>query len=236
MRKDFNKLSVGCYIDKSIRLKKFIPEKEVKMEKYNERIWKLKFPATEGLKYEKLQLTNIGLYSISTPSISNNLIEFIADISKNHNIDIKIVTETNGGLGGFSIRLAQNFDNLNIIEINRKHADIIKNNLTVYGLSNKNIQIYNEDYLDIMYDIKSDIIICDPPWGGLMYNTQKNIRLGMDNINIVCIINEIFKHKMCKCFILLAPKNFDIQNFLTFVERKDISIRKLDKHYFIALF
>jgi len=247
---DFNNLHNECYIDKSKKLVKFIPELDIKIQKYNEKIWKNKFPQdiTQDLKLSKLQLTNIGMYSIATPAISNELINVIKDaysymIATNSKTEIKdikdlSITETNGGLGGFSIRLAQHFNKLNIVEINNKHADIIKNNLKVYKLDSdkKNINIHVNDYLNIMYELENDIIICDPPWGGYNYVKQKSIKLGMSNINIICVINEVIKKKLCKIFIMLSPKNYDIQDFLTNINSDKILVRKLSKHYFISIF
>ncbi len=241
---DFSNLPEQCYLDRTKKISKYVPEKEVKMERFVERIWKTKFPQDilQGVRLSKLQLTNIGLYSIATPAISSALIELIQDLCICHrdlSLDFKNleITETNGGLGGFSIRLAQHFDKLNIVEINPKHAAIIKNNLRVYGLDTheKNITIYEKDYMDAMHDIKSDIIICDPPWGGYSYGKQKNIKLGMNNVDITCIINEVFRSSLCKIFILMAPRNYDIQNFLQGIASRNIMIRKLDKHYFIVI-
>ena len=131
---DWNKLPLHCYIDKTKKFVSFIPEKNIVLAKYNYKIWSKKFPQDMGdVPLKKLMLTNIGIYSIATPSISNSLLDLINMLCSKFNLKSKslTITETNGGLGGFSIRLAKNFQNLNIVEINNEHVKIIKNNLKV---------------------------------------------------------------------------------------------------------
>lgn len=238
---NFEKLPPYCYLDKNYRVVLYEPEKKVELEGFNEKLWGKKFPQDikKSIALDKLLLTNIGIYSIATPQISQSLIDFIYALCDQYKLkrDTLRITETNGGLGGFSIRLAHYFNTLNIVEINPQHADIIENNLHVYELNtpDKKIKIYKENYLNIMHSITSDVIICDPPWGGYNYAKQKSIRLGFDNINVTCIINELIKNKLFKLFILMTPRNYDIHNFISNINSKNIVIHKLEKHYFIAI-
>jgi predicted RNA methylase len=245
---DFTKLPSRCYINKKKQFEPYTPETDVKMQKFNLNLWRKKFPTelfidnkTMQKNLSKLQLTNIGVYSIATPAISKSLLEFVIQLCKTSNIDLDnlVVTETNGGLGGFSLRMAFHFKKINIVEINPQHAAIIENNLSVFGAdANTDIKIYIDDYLNIMDTLKSDVIICDPPWGGYEYSKQKSMKLGMDGINIVCVINEIIKKKLTKIFILMTPKNYDICDFVQSVilpTGSNIIIHKLDKHYLIGL-
>lgn len=236
----FNKLDAKCYIDKSKRFVPFIPETDIKLEPFNENTWNRKFPRDLGdVALEKLKLTNIGIYSIATPLISKEMLDFVQELCALYNLPDRenmVVTETNGGLGGFSIRLASVFNALNIVEIIPQHAEIIKNNLEVYGFDkNRKIKIYNQDYLSVLSSIQSDIIICDPPWGGYNYAKQKSIKLGFNNVSITCIINFLLKNNRFKIFILMAPKNFDIQNFISMVDSDTILIRRLRNHYLVAI-
>jgi hypothetical protein len=40
------------------------------------------------------------------------------------------------------------------------------------------------------------------------------MRLGINNIDVTHIINELYKQKKFKVFILLCPRNFDIQSLV----------------------
>jgi predicted RNA methylase len=244
----FKNLQSSYYINNPKRLIPYVPEKTVEMLRYDRKLWSTRFPSMGNINYKKLQLTNVGIYSIAKPYISQALITMIKELLVKYNLDDEkndiVITETNGGVGGFSIRLAREFDNLNIVEINPTHADIIKNNLEVYGFgekNKKNIKIWSADYLEVFNEIKSDIIICDPPWGGYEYASKGPISLGFNNVDIACVIQELIQRNLFKIFILMTPHNF---NFNKFVEKihNDIDIRKIKKlrkineyHYFIAV-
>lgn len=220
---------------------------------YNDHKWKKLFPSGDAVgaqmpstKFKKLQLTEVGLYSIAAPDISQILIDFILEIISKHrelfgNRDISdlIVTETNGGIGGMSIGLLRVFNNLNIVELNPTHASIIKNNLDLYGYMKnpaRQIKVLQNNYLDVMCDLHQDIIISDPPWGGKTFSNQKNIKLGFANIDITYVINFLKKHCAFKIFIFLAPFNFDFNSFMIGTSAKHVEVVKVRKHNYIAVF
>lgn len=215
--------------------------------KYDETKWKKLFP-NENLSSEnwkKLQMTEVGTYSIGQPDMSKELIEFVKEqiFQYGNNLSDKkiVITETNGGLGGFSLALLNEFDTINIVELNPTHYSIIKNNLTMYGYTNKNekkITIYEADYLNKMLSLEQDIIICDPPWGGKNYINNQHMKLGISNIDITYIINILGFRNKFKIFIFLAPKNFDFNSFMRGIDVqyfKTISIKKVRRHNYVAV-
>lgn len=247
---NFDSIPDECFIDKRKKIVRYIPEKKVIYLKYDAPLWKRKFPSDiNNIDLDldslcKLKLTNIGSYSIATPEISNELIYFIHELYRtkimpNHEHPKKFedltITETHGGVGGFTLRLANAFKNVHTVEINPIHSSIIEHNLKIYNLYSQGIKILSADYLDVMMDIENDVIISDPPWGGFSYAGKKSIKLGIDNINITYIINELWKRDKFKLFILMTPRNFDIQDFINSILSQDIIIRNMHKHYFIAV-
>jgi len=237
---DIEKLGSYCFIDKNYKYNNSDTEPELLI--FDEKKWKKRFPVDikKDVDLTKLQLTNTGLYSIALPHISEALINLILNLCKMYKLNKNklYITESNGGVGGFSIRLATHFNYLNIVEINDTHIGIIKNNIKVYDLDNKKkkINIIEADYLDVMFTLNNDIIICDPPWGGVDYINKQTIKLGFNNINIICIINELLKKNSFKIFILYAPRNFNIQQFVFGVNTSKISIDKFSRFYFITIF
>jgi hypothetical protein len=229
---------------------KFVPEEKIEEEPWDNKLWSRLFVYTKNMN--KLRLTNIGKYSISKPLISEGLLKLVKFLWEKFlrkvipRIENVVITETNGGVGGFSIKLMDVFSNINIVEIIPEHYDIIRNNLEVYwgNLDNYNIKIYKNDYLDILYDLNQDVIICDPPWGGLDYKKNLSIRLGLNNINIIHIINRLYTNKKFYIFILFVPYNYDIQQLITGLICKHIYIDipvinqsnpARNKHYFISI-
>lgn len=236
-----NKLPTGAFIDKTHR--RYIDQtimEPLPLLSYSEPQWKKLFKEPPGKDYKKLQLTATGVYSIGQPDINRELILFVKELATSIGLNEKTITitETNGGLGGFSTALLQEFNNLNIVELNPTHYNIIKNNLEVYGFGKNNtkkITIYEADYLDKMFELKQDIIISDPPWGGRDYIKQQSIRLGFDNIDIVNVINELAAQNKFSLFIFLAPMNYNFNLFLSRIQAKTVYIRKARRHNLIAV-
>jgi hypothetical protein len=240
-------IPLNAFIIKNLGILKYVPEKDVYEEKYNKFLWNKLFTKKNNVDYTKLKLTNIAKYSMANNFIANALEKLIKEqvklylkIYDDNELKELTVTESNGGIGGLSIKLVSIFNNLNIVEINTMHANMIKNNLDVYNdkcdnYKNKKINIINDDYLNVLYDLNQDIIVADPPWGGYDYKKFKYMKLSLNNINMSYIINKLYQKNKFKVFILLVMKNFDIQNFVNNIESENIIIRNLGKHYFITI-
>lgn len=236
---DYKNIPDNAFVIKYKNVIKYIPEINVKIHPYDNSLWKIKFPCYYDVDITKLQLTNIGVYSISTPDNSRKLIELLVMLNKQYkfaeDISDLVVTDANGGIGGYAIRLGMWFKKINITEINHLHANIIINNLSTYHIDLANIKVYNIDYLDVMYKLQQDIIIFDLPWFGRGYKYIKNLRLGLNNVNIWYIINELYKRNSFKICVFMAPINYDINNFIVNIQSPNILIKKTDKHYFIVV-
>ena len=161
-----------CYLDKSKKYDKFIPETDIKFINYDERLWNRKFWLKPKKNFEKLQLTNIGIYSIA----QKDTCQIIPNtISKYLDIKDSVLTETTGGLGGLSICLVDKCKKLNIVEITPTHSKVIKNNLEIYEFDERKYNIINDDYMNVMMDLEQDVIIADVPWSGYAYKLSNDI-------------------------------------------------------------
>jgi hypothetical protein len=78
---DNSKLNKNCFVLSSENY-----ETDVKLKKYNEVLWKTKFPLDirKNIDLQNLQITNIGLYSIATPQSSNELVFFINELQNKY--------------------------------------------------------------------------------------------------------------------------------------------------------
>ena len=89
------------------------------------------------------------------------------------------------------------------------HCKILENNINVYGL--KNVKMYCYDYYQIMRKLKQDVIFFDPPWGGRSYVNECAMSLGINNVNIVSIINLLIDS--ASCIVLRVPHNYNYTTF-----------------------
>ena len=118
------------------------------------------------------------------------------------------ITDAMANMGGMTILLAKYFKKVNACEIVPLHCDIMKTNVKAYGIHNVTIQC--GDFMRFMKHMKQDLIFFDPPWGGAKYNREKSISLGINNVNIVSIINAA---STSTAFAIWAPFNFDYTTF-----------------------
>jgi 16S rRNA G966 N2-methylase RsmD len=212
----------NCYINKNSEIIKFKPEKEPKEIIVTEELFKKLFYQKENIDYKKLKLSNIGVYSMTRYDMANKICKKITRLMNTKKL---VITDALANMGGITTLFAKNFEYVNACEIVNLHADIIKNNLEVYGY-NTNVNIINDDYFNVMYKLKQDIIFLDPPWGGPQYKQKEDgILLHINNVNIWCIINSLLKH--AKYIVILIPYNFSGSDLLKINSKFEIII--LDK-------
>lgn len=187
--------------------KNFVPEIEPKLIPYNEKIWKKMFPKKDKLDYSKLQLSNIGIYSIFYPDHGDELASIIRSYVNNKKA---IITDANSNMGGATIAFAKYFDKVNAVEIVKLHCDILENNIRVYNIKNK-VDIHCLDYLDIGDKLEQDVVFFDPPWGGKDYKKQLLMNMYLDSIPINSIIESLVKNNIVA---VRVPFNYDFKKIL----------------------
>ena len=100
----------------------------------------------------------------------------------------------------------------------------------------KNINVYNNDYIDIYMNIKQDIIYFDPPWNDINYKNIKNIDLFINDNNILNIINLLLTKKKTKICILYTPANYNFNNIKNIILNNKIYIKNIINKYIIFFF
>lgn len=116
-----------------------------------------------------------------------------------------IITDATSGIGGNSIYFCKYYSFVFCIE--KLNCCISYLDLNLKCFDNK--LIINDDCLDILKIIKSDVIFFDPPWGGKNYKYINNINLYLNNIPINNIIDSLYMY--CKVIALKAPNNYKIK-------------------------
>jgi|UniRef100_A0A6C0ISF1 predicted RNA methylase len=189
------------------RRQNFVPEVEPKLIPYNEKTWKKMFPKKDNMDYSKLQLSNIGIYSIFYPNSADELAKIIRSYVPNKNA---VITDATSNMGGSIFAFAKYFDRINAVEIVKLHCDILENNLRVYDIKDK-VDIHCSDYLDVGDKLNQDVIFFDPPWGGKNYKEIKLMNMYLDSVPI----NQIIKPLLSKSIVAIrVPYNYDFKKIL----------------------
>lgn len=212
--------------------KKFVPEIEPKLLDYERELWERVFPLENNKNY---QLSSIGKYSIIFPVYSEKIAEIIKSYFPDRT-DIT-VTDATANMGGVSMILAKYFK-VNAVEIIQLHCDILKNNIDNYlkDIEKKEYKIYCNDYLDVMMDLKQDVIFFDPPFGGTNYKEHRDLDLYLDNINIADIVVKLMEKQCAELVVVRLPINYRFHSLVKhFHKTSTYTFYKNDRPYFFLI-
>lgn len=150
-----------------------------------------------------LMINKIGLYSMTKPDAAQKIINVIKkyiDPSKS------IIINATSGIGGDLINMAPYFKCTIGYEIDPVQFSILRNNVNVYKIK---AILYNDDYTKNINRDKADVILIDPPWGGLNYkdNQYNNTMLG--EYDMPTLISKIDANLI----VLKVPYNQDMRKF-----------------------
>lgn len=177
----------------------------------------------------KLKITNKGIYAITKYHDASWMTNIILDNCKS-NISI---TDCTGGVGGNIINFSKKFDRVYGIELNEKTYEILEHN--VQSLNLKNVYLKNDNVLNMIPNIKSDIVFVDPPWGGTLYKKIKYFNLKLGKMPISFLINKFHENKTIKYVVLKCPYNINTTNIFKYSMYNNIKIFKKN-HIWIIIF
>lgn len=194
------------------------------------RIRKFVFPPKKGIDYDKLLVTDVGQYSVTSYQESDKISKIILSFFKNNNI---IITDGTSGIGGNVLSFCKYFKHVNAVEYSPVHCKILSHNVKkIYG--KKNVTIMCNDYTKIFLKLKQDVVFLDPPWGGSAYKKKPRTYLHLGNYNITQIINKLTNKT--KIIVIKTPYNFDITHLINNVPYKKFKIVKFRKFLIIVLY
>jgi len=162
------------------------------------------FPQLNEIDLNKLQIDNIGEYSITRPEEAS----LISEIIIKENNPEETILDAMAGIGGNSISFCNNFKNVVSVESDINRYNILEHNLKEYNF--KNYQVYYDDCLNLIDENKYNIIFFDPPWGGKNYLKQDMVELSISGFKIWMVIKYILcENQKCNIYIKI-PSNFNV--------------------------
>lgn len=174
------------------------------------------FPLKQGIDYTKLKLSPEGEYSVTRRRDADRIITSMKNTIGE--LDNKSITDATGCVGGDTIHFGLNFKQVDTIELKPENFNILKNNVSVYGL--KNVRFHLGDTTEL-FNWKTNVLYVDPPWGGPDYKENKELDLYMSSKRIDRWLEEILLRKNRPNYIFLKlPSNYNFKrlNFLSNVD------------------
>lgn len=195
------------------------------------------FPYIENInKMNDLKIDHESVYYISLredAEVITSLIKNAYTLNDDTIVENLYITDATAGVGGNTISFGKNFKYVNSIEIESTRFKYLKNNIDVYELTNVNV--YNENCLDILDKLYSDIIFFDPPWGGKDYKNIDNIRLTLSDKNIEDICLDVLHKKLAKLIVIKLPLNYDINFLKNKLINYTVLVEELDKMMIVII-
>lgn len=191
----------------------------------------------------KLMMTNVGLYSISKPRATTQILNIIKD--KLDFLGLKaenlVITDATAGLGGDTLPFSREFKAVNSIEIQEPHHTAVKKNAELFNL--RNINHVNADYTKIYDTLEQDIIFIDSPWGGTAYKTDAKTELRMFGTDLLFndFIKDIKKKNENIMLFLKCPVTYSVQkldeDLYGLVDKIDnFDVNGVDNYLLISLY
>lgn len=170
--------------------------------------------------------------------------EKISDIIKTHlskikiNYKVAVITDAAACVGGDTISFGlSKFKHVYAIEIDKLRASYLQNNIDVYELNN--VTVINNNMLETVPKLDSNVIYLDPPWGGKNYKISNNLRLSISDVPLETICNNCFDSKIMDkepdLVVLKLPTNYDIQYLYEKVTSKEIYFYDLKKMFILVI-
>lgn len=184
------------------------------------------FPLIDESYRDKLQIDDVGMYSISTPKKADIISRIILDclqrrIPANH----IVITDAMAGVGGNVISFAKHFAHVNAIEIDKTRFLCMINNISVFQCFN--VSAMYTDYMKVFKELKQDVIFIDPPWGGKQYKEHDAINITINNIDLHTFCCQLQQLQLCRLIVLKLPNNFNLEGFDTFRKIKVYDLKKM---------
>lgn len=183
--------------------------KDIK-HKYKNKIYEL-FPNKIDVNRGLLKINKVGIYSLTKPESAQRIIDIIKQY-----IDPKksIMINATSGIGGEIINHYDKFKFIYGYELSPIQFKLLQNNVSVYNIDN--IKLFNLDYTENINKQKSDVVIIDPPWGGLTYKEHKSLELKLGNFTMAELVDLIDS----KIILFKLPINHDLKKFHDYKSHK----------------
>lgn len=140
----------------------------------------------------------------------------------------KVITDATANVGCNTINFAKHFQHVHSVEKDPIEFTRLVPNIIAYGI--RNVSVYNEDYTNVLEDMKQDVVFIDAPFGGEKSKYFEKLVLCLSGIRVDDIANYLIKHNKAKMVVLKTPNNVWLSN-LKYPKRKTDFYRNMAPFY-----
>ena len=205
------------------------------------------FPKVTGVDFSRLQIHDVGKYSITRPADADNVLQTLLtfidvtscalDGSKRHPLSIIDATAC---VGGDTISFASAFDKVVSVEKDPNTFDLLKNNLEAYKLLPDKVLPINADFVELLkhnaLPFAVDIIYMDPPWnppGQPWHSKLKNLMLYLSGMPVYDVVHLAMHNTPAHTIAVKVPYNFDFHTFVKKLSDTILMVHSVSSFYII---
>jgi hypothetical protein len=168
----------------------------------------------------RMQMDEIASFSVTEANFADIISRKI--LSLPGVVPSMVITDATSCVGGNAMSFGRYFRAVLAIELDSKRAQMLENNLSVckntpsfgFKAEYKTLCGSYEDLWPVLvpkYNIKTDIVFFDPPWGGKDYKKLEKTELSLGSILMHDIVNNV--GRSCPFVVMKLPKNYDMNAF-----------------------
>jgi len=167
---------------------------------------------------ELIQFTMSSLYEASTYEQASKTARIIGNYMGTSDLTI---TESSAGIGANTNAFAEEFKEVNAVELDITTMDCLMTNMRTMDRSNVNLILGN--YLERFDKLSQDVVFIDPPWMGMQYKNKRQITLEYKLNKSYVLMHELAK-KQHNVLLIPTCLRIGIHNLISLRGRQPIAI------------
>jgi RNA cap guanine-N2 methyltransferase len=207
---------------------KYISDEPIKISKLPEdthATLRLMLPPAPPHIIHQLIVNMQGAYSITCPANAKRMMNICKKLLGVQDLNQTKVTIATAGIGGEVLNFMTRCLEVVGYEYSAIQYSMLVNNVHVYlnyyndedsdlkvedkYYQNHNVKLMNEDFIQNIERYDTDILIVDPPWGGMDYKDKENLVLTLGEMTMT----DIAVKSSAKACLFKLPFNHDLKAF-----------------------
>ena len=212
------------------------------------------FIQSKILREGRMEVDETGLFSVASSKWGNafaNMMAYHCSSKLSKDPKETIAIDLTASVGGVTLPLAKTFWKVIAVEIDSHRATLCRRNMETYGVE-KQVDIRNEDSVEIIPDlaeelalpgegdVRSSVVIIDPPWGGMHYKSEKELPVMMGKWTMVQVVERIARYLTPTVVGIRMPVSYDAGALFESLRHANVlfeaDVKKAGPQLFIILF